>query len=69
MQKSFEAFEAREHVLIVSLDLQDAYNLVSVPKLARLLLDLEVIPYLYLFRWLLSAFQARRCAFKGTNPP
>ena len=60
VHKSFEAFEAREHVLIVSLDLQDAYNLVSVPKLTRLLLDLEVNPYLV--RWLLSAFQARRCA-------
>ncbi|KAF0314667.1 putative RNA-directed DNA polymerase from transposon BS [Amphibalanus amphitrite] len=59
---TFEAFEAREHTLMVGLDLQDAYNLVSVPKLARLLMDLGVNPYLV--RWLLSAFQSRRCALK-----
>ena len=57
-----EAFEARQHVLTVSLDLQDAYNMVSVPTLVRILLDKEVNPYLV--RWILAAFQSRRCALK-----
>ena len=57
-----EAFEARQHVLTVSLDLQDAYNMVSVPTLVRILLDEEVNPYLV--RWILAAFQSRRCALK-----
>ena len=42
VHKSFEAFEAREYVFLVSLDLQGAYNLVSVPYPARLLTELGV---------------------------
>ena len=35
VHKAYEAFENRKHALTVSLDLQDVYNLVSIPILVR----------------------------------
>ena len=63
VHKAYEAFENREHALIVCLDLQDAYNLVSIPILVRRLRSLGIDPYLV--RWLLQSFQARRCALRS----
>ncbi|KAF0307987.1 putative RNA-directed DNA polymerase from transposon X-element [Amphibalanus amphitrite] len=63
VHKATEAFEAREHALIVGLDLQDAYNLVSVPILVRRLRSLGIDPFFV--RWILQALQARRCALRS----
>ncbi|KAF0305316.1 Dipeptidyl peptidase 1 [Amphibalanus amphitrite] len=63
VHKATEAFEAREHALIVGLDLQDAYNLVSVPILVRRLTSLGIDPFFV--RWILQALQARRCALRS----
>ncbi|KAF0293854.1 putative RNA-directed DNA polymerase from transposon BS [Amphibalanus amphitrite] len=57
-----EAFERREQALLIALDLQDAYNLVSLPKLADQLLRLGTCAWLV--RWVLSALKSRRCSLK-----
>ena len=57
-----EAFERREQALLIALDLQDAYNLVSLPKLADQLLRLGTCTWLV--RWILSALRTRRCSLK-----
>ena len=53
LHKAHEAFENREHASIVCLDLQDAYNLVSIPILVIRLRSLGINPYFV--RWLLTS--------------
>ena len=52
-------------ICIPILDLQDAYNLVSLPKLASNLLRLNTSPWLV--RWIMSALKSRRCSLKCGN--
>ncbi|KAF0309479.1 putative RNA-directed DNA polymerase from transposon BS [Amphibalanus amphitrite] len=57
-----EAFERREQAVLVALDLQDAYNMVSLPKLAHRLLVLDTD--VRLTRWIMAALRSRRCSMK-----
>jgi len=58
----WDCFEEKDKPLLVSLDLEDAYNRVWLPILADLMLQLGIS--VFCVWWVMSALNTRRCMMK-----